>query len=406
MGFEAARLALGSVPAAAPGALWFSTATPAYLDKTNATAIHAALRFPGDVRGLDFGGALRSGTGAVLAAMTATDTVLLVLADQRDGLPGGADESFGGDGAAALLIGDDGPGAPVVAEYLGAASATDEFLDRWRTPGDRAPGPGRNVSARPATSRWLATPSPGPSRAPVSTPPTSPRWWSPGCTAGPPKPSPPSSVSPPASWPTIWPLPSARPERPTPDWSWPRCSRTRPGRPPATSTRPRPSSTWPTGPTCRRSGSPPPGPTGAPPPGGRPGGGRGRTPLRPLPLLARMLTPEPPRRPEPARVLGSAAGRSEDWKFAFVGSADHSCGAVHLPPARVSMEGGALDDMEPLPMADVRGTVVTFTVDRLAYSPSPADRLRRCRLRRRRPLPCGADRRRCRRPGRLATGWR
>ncbi len=35
------------------------------------------------------------------------------------------------------------------------------------------------------------------------------------------------------------------------------------------------------------------------------------------------------------------------------------------------MQGGAVDDMEPLPMADIRGTVVTFTVDRLAYSPSP-----------------------------------
>jgi uncharacterized OB-fold protein len=35
------------------------------------------------------------------------------------------------------------------------------------------------------------------------------------------------------------------------------------------------------------------------------------------------------------------------------------------------MEGGAVDDMEPLPMADALGTVVTFTVDRLAYSPSP-----------------------------------
>jgi uncharacterized OB-fold protein len=35
------------------------------------------------------------------------------------------------------------------------------------------------------------------------------------------------------------------------------------------------------------------------------------------------------------------------------------------------MEGGALDDMEPLAMAEAVGTVVTFTVDRLAYSPSP-----------------------------------
>ena len=84
-----------------------------------------------------------------------------------------------------------------------------------------------------------------------------------------------------------------------------------------------------------------------------------------------QLQPEPPRRPEPARVSSTAAHRNEEWKFGFVGSKDRSSGAVHLPPSRVSMEGGAVDDMEPVPMADAVGTVVTSTIDRLAYSPSP-----------------------------------
>ena len=84
-----------------------------------------------------------------------------------------------------------------------------------------------------------------------------------------------------------------------------------------------------------------------------------------------MLTVEPPRRPEPQRVSSPAAWRSEDWKYGFVGSRDRSSGAVHLPPSRVSMKGGAVDDMDPVPMADAQGTVVTFTVDRMAYSPSP-----------------------------------
>ena len=35
------------------------------------------------------------------------------------------------------------------------------------------------------------------------------------------------------------------------------------------------------------------------------------------------------------------------------------------------MVGDAVDDMEPLAMADATGTVVTSTIDRLAYSPSP-----------------------------------
>ena len=35
------------------------------------------------------------------------------------------------------------------------------------------------------------------------------------------------------------------------------------------------------------------------------------------------------------------------------------------------MTGGAIDDMEPVPMADVPGRVVTYTIDKLVYSPSP-----------------------------------
>ncbi len=83
------------------------------------------------------------------------------------------------------------------------------------------------------------------------------------------------------------------------------------------------------------------------------------------------VTLEPPRRPEPGRISASISGRREDWKYGFVGSRDRSTGALHLPPQRVSREGGAVDDMEPVPMADVPGTIATFTIDRIAYSPSP-----------------------------------
>ena len=68
---------------------------------------------------------------------------------------------------------------------------------------------------------------------------------------------------------------------------------------------------------------------------------------------------------------GPPAERNVDWKFALIGSRDRSSGAVHLPPQRVSVKGGAVDDMEMVPMADVEATVATFTIDRLAYSPSP-----------------------------------
>ena len=70
MGVEAARLALRPIDAD-PRALWFATADPAYLEKTNATAIHAALRLDSSAGALDFGGAVRSGIGALRTALHA-----------------------------------------------------------------------------------------------------------------------------------------------------------------------------------------------------------------------------------------------------------------------------------------------------------------------------------------------
>jgi uncharacterized OB-fold protein len=84
-----------------------------------------------------------------------------------------------------------------------------------------------------------------------------------------------------------------------------------------------------------------------------------------------MVTPEPPRRPEPPRVSSTAAWRNEAWKFGFVGSQDRTSEAVHLPPSRVSMKGGAVDDMDPIDLADTRATIATYTIDHLSYSASP-----------------------------------
>src|SRR5664279_812114 len=105
MGVEAGRLALRSAPDGTQvDGLWFSTADPAYLDKTNATAIHAALRLDSDATALDFGGAARSAVGALRVALDGVGTTLVVSSDLRTGLPTSPDESTGGDAAAALLV--------------------------------------------------------------------------------------------------------------------------------------------------------------------------------------------------------------------------------------------------------------------------------------------------------------
>src|SRR5204863_5727083 len=116
MGVEAARLALRSAGTAQPTALWFATAEPAYLDKNNASTLHAALRLDSDVPAFDFGGALRSGVGAIRAALDNKGSVLVVASDQRGGLPTSGDEAQTGDGAAAVVVGE----GPLLAEFLGA----------------------------------------------------------------------------------------------------------------------------------------------------------------------------------------------------------------------------------------------------------------------------------------------
>ena len=368
LGVEAARLALRAAPGARSDALWFATSQPAYLDKTNATAVAAALRLAGDVGAYDFGGALRSGIGSLVSALRGGGTTLVVAADVRDGLPTSGDESAGGDAGAAVLVGD-GPG--VLAELVSTASATDEFTDRWRTPGDRV---SKLWEERFGENNYLALGREALDRALAAA----------GLEAG--------DV----------------------------------GRLVVTGMHGRAVSGL-TKKLALADGvavddlTSNVGQSGAAHPllvlasaleslagGAAPAGtvvavlhladGADAVVLRTTEALATwrparsvadqvangapltyakflswrgQLRPEPPRRPEPARVSSTAAHRNEAWKFGFVGSKDRTSGAIHLPPSRISMEGGAVDDMEPVAMADATGTVVTSTIDRLAYSPSP-----------------------------------
>src|ERR671929_86873 len=83
----------------------------------------------------DLGGAVRSGVGALRAALERAEPTLVVLSDVRTGLPGGVDEAAGGDGAVAFVTAGAGP---LVAELVAAAGATAELLDRWRLPSEPA----------------------------------------------------------------------------------------------------------------------------------------------------------------------------------------------------------------------------------------------------------------------------
>ena len=364
MGVEAARLALRGVDVSAhsgPDALIFATALPAYADKTNATAIHAALRLPADVPAMDMGASVGSAIGALRLGLSTIGDRLIVLSDMRTGLAGSADEANGGDAAAAFVIGE---GDAVVAEHLGGASITEEFIDRWRTPGDIRSkvwddkfseltyvAAGRKAYANALTAAGLtadqidlvavAAPTArigsavaskvGASRVVDDLTATI------GCTG--------------AAQPGVVlcnALETAEPGQTIAlivladgaDVMILRTTAHLATHTPARSIAAQLES-------------------GAPVTYGRFLNWRG------------MISVEPPRRPEPARPSGTAAARNTDWKFGFVGSRDRVTGVVSLPPMRVSTDGERTDEMDDAPMADVHGTIATFTVDRMAYSPSP-----------------------------------
>src|SRR2546428_8059063 len=137
MAVEAARDAVrGGV---AVDTVLFATTSPAYAEKLDAATIQAALDLPESVGSVGLGGSSRMGLAALLLGLdlaAAGRRALVCASDVVVGLPGGARESQGGDGAVAFVTGSDGDS---IARAVGRASATLEILDVWRLPEERFP---------------------------------------------------------------------------------------------------------------------------------------------------------------------------------------------------------------------------------------------------------------------------
>jgi hydroxymethylglutaryl-CoA synthase len=368
MGVEAGRKALRNGAGVLPTTVVFSSTAPAYTDKTNATAVHAALRLDHDVAAYDANGSVRAAFGAWRAALRSDVPTLVVTSDTRTGLPTSADESDGGDGAAAFVFGTDADG-PVLAELIGAHSVTEEFTDRWRTPGaDRSKlweerfgevmyAPLAEEAFRAALkdaqlevdaidhvvltgthSRALRTTANKLGTAKDA------RADDLAATVG-------NTGAAHAGLVLANVLDAAAPGQIVAVVVLADGAEVLLLRVTDAITAFQASSAA-TSVATQIAG-------GAAVPYGKFLSWKG------------MVTVEPPRRPEPNRPSSSAAHRRDDWKYGFVGSRDNRTGIVHLPPQRVGIKGGEVDDMSPAPMADVQGSVVTVTVDRLAYSPSP-----------------------------------
>jgi 3-hydroxy-3-methylglutaryl CoA synthase/uncharacterized OB-fold protein len=365
MGVEAARAALAACPGDAMAeALYFATAMPAYTDKTNATVIHAALELDRRALAVDMTGSVRSGIGAIRAAVDAAGMqrpTLVVLSDVRTGLPGSGDEMQGGDGAAALLFGS---GSGVLAEVLAFASATTEFLDRWRRPGARSSEVWEErfgehvylplVKSAVEDAAALAGVAPAAFDHVVI---TGTHSRAVGRAAGA------IGVRPESVAPSLDPvignagtaavglalasvLDRAGPNQLVlavnlADGADALVLRTTEA---LATARGSGVADRLTGPAVSYTGY----------------------------LTWRgMMEREPPRRPDPVSPAAPPSYRQEDWKFAFVGSRCTACGTRHLPPQRVCVQCRVVDEMSPEPLADTPATVATFTVDRLAFSPSP-----------------------------------
>ena len=362
MGVEAARNALrGST--VTPTSIWFATANPAYLDKTNATAIQAALDLPQETWAVDAGGSARSAEAAISGARGTPGISMAVISDLRTGNPTSNDESGGGDAAAALLFGDD-EDAPVIAHAIGRAAATGEFLDRYRLPGENA---SRIWEERFGEQAYLTLAEDAIERA-VKEADVTLEDVDKVVIAG-------------LHARAVRSLSRIAGDKLVDDLTG------RIGNPGAAQL---------------------PLLVAAALDNAAPGetilvvhlaDGANANVLRTTDAIADytpfssvesqiengsdnldynlyltwrgFLDREPPRRPDPDRPGAPPAFRSEDWKYAFVGSRDRSSGAIHLPPMRVSMDGGAVDDMERVRMADTPATIATFTVDYLAFSLSP-----------------------------------
>ena len=361
MGVEAARAVRRALArTSTPHTLWFSTVAPAYADKTNATAIHAALRLGPDVGAFDANGSVRSSVGALHAGAERSGHPPR---GQRRPAQRPARRSRRGRPSATAPPPCSSPTRatrPLLAELIGGGRATEEFLDRWRTPGDArskvweerfgetryVPLGAGGVGGRPEDGRAGGRPGrprrhrrharprrrgAGQEAAASATGWSAPTWPARVGNLG---------AAQPAVLLTAALERGRRPARSSRSWCWPTVPTSllfrttdalaawTPGaagrrrRPPAA----RRSTTAPTcaGAACSRSS-------------------RRAAPSRP----ARR------RRRPAARATGSSASSAPP----------DDDGEVHLPPQPA--------DATDVPMSDATGTIATFTVDRLAYSPSP-----------------------------------
>jgi 3-hydroxy-3-methylglutaryl CoA synthase/uncharacterized OB-fold protein len=367
MAVEAARDALRGAPGASVQALFFATTTPPYGEKLNAATIGAAARLPVEIRAADLTGSTRAGLSAILQA---ADTVrggakhaLTAIADCRLGAPEGKAEQQNGDGAVAFVLGSEG----VIAEIEATASLTREFLDTWRSPGERFPHTweerfGLTQAFGPLLGKTIQTVLGQAKVAPkdlarvVLDAPN------------------PRTVDEIARGMKLDPAQIADPLALTVGQTGAAhgglmLAAALPGAKPGDRILVASVADGADAILFRVTDAA--GRFAQPRSVGRMIESKGEVSYGSYLKWREIIPTEPPRRPDPDRPAGPPMLRSEAWKYGLVGSRCTACGTPQLPPQRVCVHCRAFDKMEPYPFADRAARIATYAIDRLAYSLNP-----------------------------------
>lgn len=132
MAVEAARDCLWGRDRSAVGKVILASTSLPFADRLNAGVVKEALNLPDALGALDVTGSQRAGTSALLAALESGRPTLCIASERRLAKPASDAEFINGDAAAAFLVGDQAP----VAKFLGSHSTTLDFVDHFR-PTDR-----------------------------------------------------------------------------------------------------------------------------------------------------------------------------------------------------------------------------------------------------------------------------
>ena len=128
MAVEAGRNCVNSIDRSVVEALSLSSTTLPFADRSNSGVVKEAMNLSDGISVSDRTGSMRAATTALLDALHGNRTQLCLAADRRKTKIASAEEMTYGDAAAALLVGS----GDVIANYLGGKSVSIDFVDHFR----------------------------------------------------------------------------------------------------------------------------------------------------------------------------------------------------------------------------------------------------------------------------------